>query len=70
MDSAKTNTQRLAKLVEAALSDAESRLAAGQAVSVAELNGLRRLVEALARNEEAERAIELGRQVAQGGGGW
>jgi hypothetical protein len=37
VDSTKNNTQRLAALVEAALSDAESRLAAGEVVSVAEL---------------------------------
>jgi hypothetical protein len=62
VSSGRNNHQRLAALVEAALADAEARLQAGQAVPVAELNGLRRLVEALARDQETEQAIELGGQ--------
>jgi hypothetical protein len=49
-----TESQRLAKLTQSALEDAEARAAKGEVPSVQELNGLRRLVERLEREREFE----------------
>jgi hypothetical protein len=61
MSTRKTPAERLARLTEMALKEAERKARAGEAGPVADLNGIRRLLDRQAMEAELEELNELTR---------